>query len=243
MAHENNAVVNTEPREQVAKPRTTTLRDGLREQVAVVNQAEKENITNTITVDETKKIVEDAIKGDNEQELKDYCVVHTFEVGTKLTQKIFDSIKSGDIIKVGGRNFLAKKSLAVITGYELSGASQERIDIANLLWSKNNSLVSPSIVGIIPLRLYEHIISASVDNTNYELRLISTNGRTMLIDTSPAISLLSLAIDGLSIMFFEYADYQSQKLTIFYRDFNDMTERLSVEITETDVITHLVREL
>ena len=60
MANENNAIVNTEPREQVAKPRTTTLRDGVREQKAIVNQTEKDNVVNTITVDEVKEIVENS---------------------------------------------------------------------------------------------------------------------------------------------------------------------------------------
>lgn len=58
MANENNAIVNTEPREQVAKPRTTTLRDGVREQKAIVNQAEKGNVVNTASVSEIKFIAE-----------------------------------------------------------------------------------------------------------------------------------------------------------------------------------------
>lgn len=56
MANENNAIVNTEPRELKYKARSLILEDGEREQKAIVNQEEKRNITNTILVNETKEI-------------------------------------------------------------------------------------------------------------------------------------------------------------------------------------------
>lgn len=58
MANENNAIVNTEPRELNYKAKATVIRDGEREQKAIVNQEEKGNVVNTISVDEVKEIAE-----------------------------------------------------------------------------------------------------------------------------------------------------------------------------------------
>ena len=246
MAHENNAVVNTEPREQVAKPRTTTLRDGLREQVAVVNQAEKENITNTITVDETKKIVKDAIKGDNEEELKEYCVVHTFASGTTLTQKIFDSIKSGDIIRVGDDAFVVKKSATTIRG-SLLDTTINRVTGKFLNWSFTSTLLI-NTYSYEASRLLLHKVTFPIKNTNYEINFVSTAATIKLFGAfllGNIASYVSMKIGSTAYYLekVETASALAQELTIIYRDFSDMGTVLTITGILSPSITDTVTEL
>ena len=121
--------------------------DGERKQEAIVNQEPKENVVNTITVDEVKDIAkEDSTPVIPENVAK----IHNFAEGTILTDEILEQVKSGDIVKMANMEFVVNNKVnqtpRSITGKMVGATNVNSVEILILDWDKDESLSPTSIV-------------------------------------------------------------------------------------------------
>lgn len=120
--------------------------DGERSQEAVVVQEPKENVVNTISVNEVDDKIKKVKQCDCEPnpDVSNCSRIYSFEEATVLTDAILEQVKSGDIVKVANMEFVVNnkvnQSPRSITGKILGAVTSSSITVISLDWVKGQEL-------------------------------------------------------------------------------------------------------